>query len=67
MDMSSAVEELRAVAEHINQQIIEIADASEATKESSETSLQMSHDLHDSVTAVRSIIRCFSVNTLGDK
>ncbi|UJF22819.1 methyl-accepting chemotaxis protein [Shewanella sp. OMA3-2] len=67
LDMSSAVEQQSAVAEHINQQIIEIADASEATKISSETSLQMSHDLHHSVTAVRSIIRRFAVNTVGEK
>ena len=67
LDMSSAVEEQSAVAEHINQQIIEIADASESTKHSSETSLQMSHDLHESVTSVRSIIRRFATKTLGGK
>ena len=65
LEMSAAVEEQSAVAEHINQQIIEIADSAEITKESSQKSLHNSNDLNQSVLMVRSIIRRFAVGTLG--
>ncbi|GGQ26515.1 methyl-accepting chemotaxis protein [Shewanella litoralis] len=67
LDMSAAVEQQSAVAEHINQQIIDIADSAEITKESSQKSLLNSNELGKSVLMVRSIIRRFAVGTLGKK
>tara|TARA_R110002167_G_scaffold19692_1_gene72363 strand:+ start:41077 stop:42672 length:1596 start_codon:yes stop_codon:yes gene_type:complete len=67
LDMSAAVEQQSAVAEHINQQIIDIADSAEITKASSEKSLHNSSELGQSVLMVRSIIRRFAVGTLGKK
>ena len=67
LDMSAAVEEQGAVAEHINQQIIDIADSAEITKISSEKSLHNSSELGESVMMVRSIIRRFAVGAIGKK
>ncbi len=67
LEMSAAVEQQSAVAEHINQQIIDIADSAEITKESSQKSLHNSSELGQAVLMVRSIIRRFAVGTLGKK
>lgn len=55
-EMSSAVEEQSTVADHINQQIVEIAEGAEETQRSSEASLKASQRLRDTVTQVHSVI-----------
>lgn len=60
IEMASAVEEQSTVAEHINQQIVEIADGAQDTQRSSEASLNASQELRDTVTEVHSVITRFS-------
>lgn len=64
-EMSAAVEEQSSVAEHINQQVVGIADSARLTRESAENSLNASERLMKTVTSVREIIRRFSVGTIG--
>ncbi len=58
--MSAAVEEQSTVAEHINQQIVEIADSTSVTQNSANSALDASHNLAKTVLNVRSIIARFS-------
>lgn len=60
IEMSSAVEEQSSVAEHINQQIIEIADGAKETQDASEKSLSASDTLKDTVDQMHSVITRFS-------
>jgi len=58
--MSAAVEQQGTVAEHINQQIVEIADSTSATHTSANSALDASKQLAETVAHVRSIINRFS-------
>jgi aerotaxis receptor len=58
--MSAAVEQQSTVAEHINQQIIEIADSTSVTQSSANAALGSSQRLAETVVNVRSIIARFS-------
>lgn len=60
VEMSAAVEQQSSVAEHINQQIVEIAASSQETQNSTEMSLQASETLRKTINAVNSVIRRFS-------
>ena len=62
VEMSSAVEEQSTVAEHINQQLVEVADGASETQRSSEASLAASHDLRATVNQVHELILRFSTN-----
>ena len=62
VEMSSAVEEQSTVAEHINQQLVEVADGAAETQRSSEASLVASDDLRKTVTQVNELIIRFSSN-----
>ncbi|OUR67358.1 chemotaxis protein [Marinomonas sp. 42_23_T18] len=62
IQMSSSVEEQSSVADHINQQIVEIADNSRSTKDVASQSLSASEELADTVDMVNSIIRRFSTD-----
>ncbi|MCC2618040.1 methyl-accepting chemotaxis protein [Aestuariibacter halophilus] len=66
VDMSAAVEQQSNVAEHINQQIVEIADSAQTTKEAAEHSLQASTELQALVLNVRSIIKRFSTGRVNN-
>ena len=59
--MSAAVEEQSSVADHINQQIVDIADGSNHTREASEQSLEASHKLEFTVGVFRSLISRFAI------
>ena len=59
-EMASAVEEQSSVAEHINQQIVEIADGAKDTQRASESSLDASQKLRNTVTEVYSVITRFA-------
>lgn len=59
IEMSSAVEQQSTVADHINQQIVEIADGARETQSSSEASLKASERLRDTVNQVHSVITRF--------
>ena len=59
--MSAAVEEQSSVADHINQQIVDIADGSNHTRQASEQSLDASHKLEKTVGVFRSLINRFAV------
>lgn len=61
IEMSAAVEQQSAVAEHINQQIVEIADGAADTQRSSERSLEASNHLYTTIADVNGVIRRFSV------
>ena len=61
LQMSAAVEEQSTVADHINQQIVEIADGAASTKTSASNSLQSNTRLSATVADVRSIIKRFTV------
>ncbi|MDX1677179.1 methyl-accepting chemotaxis protein, partial [Arsukibacterium sp.] len=61
LQMSAAVEEQSTVAEHINQQVVEIADGAASTKTSAGNSLQANSRLNETVADVRSIIKRFTV------
>ncbi|MBB1268112.1 PAS domain-containing methyl-accepting chemotaxis protein [Shewanella sp. SR44-3] len=61
LQMSSAVEEQSTVAEHINKQIIEIADGSNNTQATAKNSLQASVHLEKTVAVLRSLIRRFTL------
>lgn len=63
VEMSTAVEQQSSVAEHINQQISEVAAGAADTKQSAQTSLDASETLNDTIQDVRSVIRRF--NTAG--
>lgn len=67
MQMSAAVEEQSTVAEHINQQVVEIADGAASTKTSSGNSLQANSRLSETVADVRSIIKRFTVRGNSSK
>jgi aerotaxis receptor len=58
--MSAAVEQQSTVAEHINKQIVEIADSTSVTQNSANTALGSSQRLAETVVNVRSIIARFS-------
>ena len=60
IQMSSSVEEQSSVADHINQQIVAIADSSNDTQVVAEQSLSASVELAETVDMVNSIIRRFS-------
>lgn len=60
VEMSSAVEEQSTVAEHINQQLVDVADGAEETQRSSEASLAASDDLKETVKQVHELILRFS-------
>ncbi|WP_394222413.1 methyl-accepting chemotaxis protein [Alteromonas gracilis] len=62
VEMSSAVEEQSTVAEHINQQLVEVADGASETQRSSEASLAASHDLRSTVNQVHELILRFSTD-----
>ncbi|MCC4832703.1 methyl-accepting chemotaxis protein [Shewanella sp. 10N.7] len=57
--MSSAVEEQSAVAEHINQQIIDIADGASDTADAAKESLRASESLESTISTFHSLIRRF--------
>ncbi|MBZ9613408.1 methyl-accepting chemotaxis protein [Rheinheimera maricola] len=59
--MSAAVEQQSTVAEHINQQIIEIADSTSLTQTSANSALNASQRLAKTLVNVRSIIDRFSL------
>ncbi len=59
--MSAAVEEQSSVADHINQQIVDIADSSNHTRRASEQSLDASHKLEKTVGIFRSLINRFAI------
>jgi aerotaxis receptor len=66
IEMSGAVEQQSSVAEHINQQIVDIAASAEDTQRSSEASLQASQSLRDTIDEVHGVIRRFnSTNEIG--
>lgn len=60
VEMASAVEEQSSVADHINQQITEIADGAKDTQRASEASLAGSMKLRDTVNQVHSVITRFT-------
>lgn len=62
VEMSSAVEEQSTVAEHINQQLVEVADGASETQRSSEASLVASNDLRRTVAQVNELIIRFSTS-----
>ena len=62
VEMSSAVEEQSTVADHINQQLVEVADGASETQRSSEASLAASHDLRATVNQVHELILRFSTD-----
>lgn len=62
-EMSAAVEEQSSVAEHINQQIVDIAEGAAETQQSSESSLAASLELRETIKSVHSVIKRF--NTKG--
>lgn len=62
VEMSSAVEEQSTVAEHINQQLVEVADGASETQRASEASLTASDDLKNTVSEVHELIVRFSTN-----
>ncbi len=67
VEMSSSVEEQSSVAEHINQQVVEIADSANETQRSSEASLTASQALRDTVKEVHSLITRFNTTKrIGD-
>jgi len=67
VEMSSAVEQQSTVAEHINQQLVEVADGAKETQRSSEASLVASRALKATVDEVHSLIVRFNTNKrLGD-
>ena len=59
IEMSSSVEEQSNVAEHINEQIVGIADGAMETKSASEKALAASKTLKDTITMVNSVIDRF--------
>ena len=59
--MSAAVEEQSSVADHINQQIVDIADGSNNTRQASEQSLEAAHKLENTVGIFRSLINRFAI------
>lgn len=61
IEMSSSVEEQSNVAEHINEQIVGIADGAMETKSASEKALEASTTLKDTITMVNSVIHRFQV------
>ena len=60
VEMASSVEEQSSVAEHINKQIVEIADSANENQRSSEASLAASHALRDTVKEMHSLITRFN-------
>ena len=67
IEMSSAVEQQSTVADHINQQIVEIADGAQETQRSSEASLKASERLRNTVNQVHSVItRFINKNRVGE-
>ncbi|WP_421132775.1 methyl-accepting chemotaxis protein [Alteromonas sp. A079] len=67
VEMSSAVEQQSTVAEHINQQLVEVADGAKETQRSSEASLVASQALRKTVDEVHSLIVRFNTSKrLGD-
>ncbi|MEG3765899.1 PAS domain-containing methyl-accepting chemotaxis protein [Alteromonas sp. 14N.309.X.WAT.G.H12] len=62
LEMATAVEQQSSVAEHINQQIVEIADGAKSTHQASEASLMASERLRNTVSEVHSVITRFSTD-----
>jgi len=62
VEMSSAVEQQSTVADHINQQLVEVADGAQDTQQASEASLKASNDLKTTVEQVHSLILRFSTD-----
>lgn len=62
IEMSSSVEEQSNVAEHINEQIVGIADGAMETKSASEKALEASKTLKDTITMVNSVINRFQTS-----
>lgn len=60
VEMASAVDEQSSVADHISQQIVEIADGAKDTQQASEASLTASMRLRDTVNQVHSVITRFT-------
>ncbi|NVK57080.1 MAG: PAS domain-containing protein [Alteromonadaceae bacterium] len=63
IEMSAAVEQQSSVAEHINQQVVDIADGAADTQKSSEESLEASKRLHNTIAEVNGVIRRFNVDS----
>jgi aerotaxis receptor len=61
VQMASAVEEQSTVAEHINHQIVEIADGSTHTQAAARNSLDASINLESTVSVLRSLIQRFAL------
>ncbi|GEA10021.1 PAS domain-containing methyl-accepting chemotaxis protein [Alteromonas sp. KUL49] len=61
LEMSSAVEQQSAVADNINNQLLEVAEGAKETQKASKSSLQASNDLSDTVKEVNSLINRFNV------
>ena len=59
VQMSASVEEQSSVADHINQQIAEIAEGAQETERASDKTLQASQALRDTVSEVGSVITRF--------
>ncbi|REL30763.1 methyl-accepting chemotaxis protein [Thalassotalea euphylliae] len=62
IQMSSAVEEQSAVAEHINQQVGDIAQGASVAKKAAEESFGASQQLKDTIANVSSLIRRFNTS-----
>lgn len=62
VEMSSAVEQQSTVAEHINQQLVDVADGARETQGASEASLQASNDLRATVNEVNGLIARFNTD-----
>ena len=62
IEMSSSVEEQSNVAEHINEQIVGIADGAMETKSASEKALAASKTLKETITMVNSVIDRFQTS-----
>ncbi|MFC3095517.1 PAS domain S-box protein [Alteromonas sediminis] len=63
LEMSSAVEQQSEVAEHINKQIIDIAEGANETQRATEESVQASTKLTNTIKEVNSVITRFSNTT----
>ena len=62
VEMSSAVEQQSTVAEHINSQLVEVADGARETQQASEASLKASNDLRNTVEHVHALILRFDAD-----
>ena len=62
VEMSTAVEQQSMVAEHINSQLVEVADGAKETQRASEASLEASTDLRNTVEQVHELILRFDTD-----